>query len=232
MQTRANSIVRIDSARVGKRLPIVEAWANSSHVMLVYTDCVLSRLFVKVGGVEGFCATVSGTFHPVAGYWHFYIPRTALTACETFYKIVSSDLNGNRDVLGEGVLRIYKSLFDDPADSAGGEEASDNAYIKVGANWYAIRVGADDSGALSFELVGVSSAPEGATGTPYAYCPQDGLYHKVYAEEDESGTLSFSVDSEGEEAQGSFALGSDGFYHRIEAVDDGTGLALQVGERQ
>lgn len=235
MQTRADSVVVIDSTRVGKRLPIVEAWANSSHVMHVITDCVMASVTVKVGDPieQKFRAGVEGIFHPVQNYWHFYLPKSNFRAGEAFYKVVASDMEGNRHVLGEGVLRVYKSLFDDASDGDGAEEAYDNAYVKFDNAWYAIRVSKDDGGALCFDVVGTTSHPEDATGTPYAYCPKDGLYHAIRVERDEVGELMLTVDSMGEEGEGAFAIGTDGFYHRIEAVEDGAGgLALQVGEKQ
>lgn len=235
MQIRANSIIHTDSKRVDKPLPIMEAWANSSHVALVYPDCVMSGMTLKVwSDVEKrFTASVNGTLHPIAGYWYFYIPRSAFVAGGGGYKIVGKDERNSRTVFGDGWLRVKRSNFPDITDEGGGEESSDNAYISVDGTWYAIRVERDESGASMFSVVGIGEPPSYDLGQPYAYNLQTGMYHKVNAFKDESGAIALELESQGEEAQGSFALGVDGMYHRIEAVKDETGsLALQVGEGQ
>lgn len=235
MQTRADSIVTIESRHSNKALPIFEAWANSSHVVLVYPDCVVSGMTLKLGVVsEGvYSSSINGTLHPVRGYWYFYIPRSKMVAGDMVYKIISFDELNSRHVMGEGKIRVRRSMVHDATDSDGGEEAIDNAYIQHDGRWYAIRVRYDDSGTPAFAVDSLIEAPKNASGTPYAYNRTTGLYHAIKTEMDEAGSLMLTIESNGVDGEGSFAVGEDGFYHRIETSTDESGsLMLEVGEKQ
>ena len=239
MQTRADSVVILRSQKVGKPLPIVEAWRNSSHGMLVFPDCVYAKVGVKVGNpIDGtYGAAIWGTLHPVQGYWYFYIPKSEFkSGGESAYKVVATDINGKRHVCGEGVLRVYSGSVDDSADEEGSGDASHASYILHGGDWYEVNVGEDASGSLAFELNRSPITPETeAQGTPYAYCKRTGLFHALSIFEDESGTLSIAVSDVGEDGDSaSFAYDkATGFYYMIDCAGDESGtLALQVGDRQ
>lgn len=232
MQTRANSIFEIDSRNTDKELPIIQAWKGSSHVSIVFPDCVFASMSMKISDPKEkkFVAAISGVLHPIQGFWYFYINGSHFkNGGEGIYQLVASDTKSNSCVIGEGRLRIRESEISD--SSQGG--VKDNAYIMFESHWYAIRVYTDDSGALAFDVVGVSDVPIDTKGTPYAYNLITGMYHRVIAFRDESGEVAVELDSDGVEGIATFAKDSDGFYHKIEAeADDAGSLALVVGERE
>lgn len=239
MLTRADSIITLRSDKVGKPLPIVEAWKNSTHVMLVYPDCVYARLGVKIGRGDAsyYGSTIWGTLHPVRGFWYFYIPKSAFEiGGETAYKIVSTDLEGSRHVCGEGVLRVFAGRIDDTADGAGNSDATSTAYVKFEEVWYSVNVSEDESGNLAFAINTTVDAPSDEdSGTPFAYCRRTGLYHAVSIYRDASGTLALAAEENGVEGDSaSFALDrKTGFFYRMEAKTDESGtVSLEVGDRQ
>lgn len=239
MLTRADAIITLNSQKVGKPLPIVEAWANSTMVMLIYPDCVYSNVGVKIGDADNdtYSTIRWGVLHPVGGYWYIYLPKSAIPkAGETSYKVVAKDLKDSRHVCGEGVFRVYSGRFFDSADEAGNDDSSYMAYIQYEGVWYCVMVSEDDSGTLSFHINDTVTAPtEEESRTPFAYCKRTGLFHEVSIYRDESGTLALAVDEDGVEGDSaSFARDANtGFYYRIEAEKDDSGtMSLQVGDRQ
>lgn len=239
MLIRADSLIPIDSQKVGKPLPLVEAWLNSTHIMLVFPDAAFGKVGVKVGDAEAkaYQPTEWGVYHPQMNYWYFYLPKSLFVAAgETAYKVVAEDLEGNRHVCGEGVLRVYSGMIDDPADEAGNKDATSVAYVSCDGVWYALNVADDESGSLHITLQTQVGAPASeVSGTPYAYCRRTGLFHAVTAFKDEAGKVALQVEENGVEGDlASFAYDpATGLYYRVEVETDESGVsALELGEGQ
>lgn len=239
METRADSLIPLDSQNVGKPLPLAEGWLNSSHVMLIFPDCVYAKVGVKIGNpsTAAYGTAVWGVLHPRMNYWHVYIPRTTFTAAgETRYKVVAEDLRGGRHVCGEGVFRVFRGDIVDPSDVDGGGDAVHEAFVECGGTWYAIDVVTDQSGTLSINLVNQASAPDAQErGTPYAYSRRTGLYHAISAYVDESGVVALALEENGVEGEfASFAYDpTTRLYYRLECQTDEGGVpAIEIGDSQ
>lgn len=241
MKTRADAIILLDSTHAGRSLKIVEAWKNSSLVVNVYSDTVYSGMSIRIGNprTKKYFLGARGTFHPVKGYWYFYIPRGKfLYGGETMYEIDAVDVeNSSRHVCGDGILRISSPLIEDSDDEDGSESSGNDAYVNSNGNWYLITVGEDEYGGLTLAIKDVvrDSVPSDVNGESYAYNKQTGLYHKIFVEIDETGTPMLQVESNGVDGDGGFFAydKNTGLYYRLETEKDETGaLMLQIGEMQ
>ena len=239
MKNRADAIIVLDSTHSCRSLKMIEAWKNSSFVVHVVPDAVYSGMTIKVGNAmtKKFVPAAKGVFHPIMGYWHFYLPRGKfLHGGDTMYEIDAVDIeNSSRHVCGDGVLRIQRPILEDDDEGSVGNET--DAYVNSNGTWYLIKVGEDEYGGLTLAVKEVmpTNVPSDVSGDSYAYNRQTGLFHKLTVEIDESGTPSIVVNGNGvEDVGGSFAFNSEtGLYYRIEAdVDESGALMVQIGEQQ
>lgn len=241
MNTRADSIIVLDSTHSCRSLKMIEGWKNSSLVVNVYSDTVYSEMSIRIGNSRTgkYMLGARGTFHPVKGYWYFYIPRGKfLYGGETMYEIDAVDVeNSSRHVCGDGILRIASQALEDSEDEDGIDSRSNDAYVNSNGTWYLITVGEDEFGGLSLAVkdVATNDVPSDVTGEPYAYNKKTGMYHKIYIESDETGTPMLQVDSVGVDGDGGFFAFNKitGLYYRIETETDEVGaMMLQIGDAQ
>lgn len=238
MRTRADVILVLDSS-CRRNLKIIEAWRNSSLVVNVYPKAVYSAMSIRIGNpkTKKFIMGARGTFHPVKGYWYFYIPRNKfLYGGETMYEIDSVDVeNLSRHVCGDGILRINSPALEDTDVDDGSESSGNDAYVNSNGNWYLISIGEDDEGGLTLAIkdVATSAVPADVSGEAYAYNKKTGLYHKITVEYDDTNTPMLVANSVGVDGDsGFFAYNhASGLYYRLETEKDETGAQmLQIGD--
>lgn len=240
MRTATNAYITASGLRAGKRLPLMEAWANSSLAVTAKVgNAMLSATLRVTDTASGvYLAPVAGVLHPKRGEWYFYMnKRNFPHGGEGLYKLYGTDTHGGRWVVGEGTLRVYRGRTLDPMDEAGGAETTDNAYIRHDGAWYRVEVLEGEDGEPMFAVRGVAEngVPQGVDGDAYAYNRATGLYHKVIVGTDDVGEIMLRCADEGVEGdETTFAYQhATGFYYRIDcAVDDTGATMLQVGGKQ
>lgn len=238
METRADCIVVASPADVNKPFATMNAWKNSSLVLLYFPNCVWDEVKVKVGdpSTGAYQESISGVLHPVRGFWYFYIPRNRFkNGGRSAYKIIATDERGSRHVCGEGVLRVHTGMIHDAADNAGSSDAMGTAFVYGYDKWWRIGATIDDAGAMAFTVTEDLADHGDTSQTPYAYNPLTGLFHSVSVFKDGAGVVSLEISDDGiEEASVSFALNPEtNLYHRMECETDEAGaVALIVGDKQ
>ena len=240
MKTYTNSYIATSGVRTGKPLPIIEAWANSSHAVTALVGNAMHSMSIRFTDTQTglYLPPVKGVLHPRRGEWYFYLNKRFLPhGGEGLYKLYGEDLNGGRAVIGEGTLRVFTGRTEDPMDEPGGAETTDNAYIRHDGTWYRVEVLEGDDGEPMFTVRGIADegVPEGIDGEAYAYNRATGLYHRVIVGEDDSGAIMLRCADAGVEGdETTFAYEhATGFYYRVEcAVDESGATMLQVGGKQ
>lgn len=228
MREQNNGIVALDGSL--QRLPILEAWTNSSAVYWAKPSYPATGMVFLVGNaaMDGWAAQLTMTLHPQRGLWRVYVPGEAFTEhCETRYQIVSLDSEGMRHVEGEGILRVYKGAVPSVADTV------QNCYATFpGGEVREVTVRNDSTGTPVFSVGGVVEGADADERPIYAFNKATGFYYLVTPFVDDAGEPSLSVaDEPSEGGDETFVRDASGFYHRVECAADAAGaMALQTGE--
>lgn len=229
MREQNDGIVVLDGD-CGRRLPILNAWVNSSAVYWSRPPFPATGMDIMVGNAlaNGWSAKVKMYCHPERGLWRAYVSGKNFTErCETKYKVVALDEHGARHVCGEGILRVYCGSVPDMDEyTVRCLAAFPDGTVRE------VTVSEDDAGEPMF-VVGDPVDGASASGGPiYAYNKASGFFHSVTAFFDEAGEPMLAVADE-PSAGGfeSYAKDPSGFYRRVECAEDEAGeMALQTGE--
>lgn len=229
MREQDNGMVVLDGD-CGRRLPILDAWVNSSAVYWFRPSFPATGMCLMVGnsGADGWAANVAMHYHPERGLWRAYVQgRNFKVRSETRYKVVALDERGARHVAGGGILRIYDGAIPDVA-----EWTETCLATFPGGVVRKVEVAEDEAGEPVFTI---GPAVEGAQPDAmpiYAYNRATGYYYLVTAFMDEAGEPMLSVaDEPSAGGDDCYAKGPSGFFYRIECADDSSGaMALQTGE--
>lgn len=240
MRTTANAYIAVSGMRTGQPPPIIEAWANSSLAVVVEIGHVMQTVAMRVTDPSTglYLSQTDGILHPVRGQWYFYLPKRMFpNGGEGLYRVYGTDQRGNRHMVCEGTLRVFRGRADEPSDEAGGAETVDNGYMRINGEWWRVEVSEDETGEPMFRVAQVlpEFVPSRLDGDVYAYNRRTGLYHKVSLVEDESGAMALQCADNGVDGdETTFAFDKvTNFYYRIECATDESGATmLQVGGRQ
>lgn len=229
MREQDNGMVVLDGD-CGRRLPILDAWVNSSAVYWFRPSFPASGMMLMVGnsGMDGWAAKVRMHFHAERGLWRAYVQgRNFKVRSETRYKVVALDEYGARHAEGEGILRVYDGAIPDAAEWTETCLAAfpDGVVRKV-------EVAEDETGEPIFTIGPAVEGAQADAGPIYAYNKATGYYYLVTTFIDEAGEPMLSVaDSPSKGGDDCYAKGPSGFYYRIECAEDSSGaMALQTGE--
>jgi len=233
---QSNGFVVADGSR--KELPILEAWKRSSSVYWVWIPPHCQSVIFKVGNRNrtGFSISIRMEFHPKRNLWRAYIPGRYLTEkAETVYKIVGSDENGSREVLGEGVFRIHEGTAEDYEDEV---YTADECYVLFDDQlWRRVTVSEVTGGAkvLTVERDGIHpSVFEKVPHQPYALNLANSLYYAIGGTVGSSGVPVLTVSQTGASNKSASSARDDstGFRYRIEAeTTQSQTVVLKVGNR-
>lgn len=225
-----NGIVSIDGTF--RRLPILNAYVNSSSVYWFRTGFPYERLVLKVGNEDKtrWIAICKATYHASCGMYRVYVsPKYFPRHCETAYQVSAIDDKGSKSILGEGILRVYSSAIDEQ------ERKIDCKAKFPDGEWHVITVSEDECGAPVFTVGEVAEEPPEDEVELYAWDNSRGYYFKVVAQIDEVGVRILALDQTPHESgEETFARDeATGFFRRIEGVKDDAGVeTLVVGEEK
>lgn len=229
MREQNNGIVVLDGD-CGMRLPILDAWVNSSAVYWFRPSFPVTGMTLMVGnsGADGWAARVAMHYHAERGLWRAYVQgRNFKVRSETRYKVVAVDEYGARHVGGGGILRVYDGAIPDVEEWTETCLAAfpDGVVRKV-------EVKEDETGEPIFTIGQAVEGAEADAGTVYAYNRATGFYYRVTPFIDSAGEPMLSVaDKPSPGGDDCYAKGTSGFYYRIECAEDSSGaMALQTGE--
>lgn len=118
MKVQDNGIIRL-SGNPEDALERMVVWKRSSAVFWIRAEYDVSEVSFKIGNAAAtaYSATLAGVFSPDRGLWRVYAPASCFPeAASTYYKVVTKDAFGSRNVAGEGELKVVAGKIDDPED--------------------------------------------------------------------------------------------------------------------